>query len=210
MKLKYLILTTPLLLAALTNSAYADNYSEQIAFADGANANLSFTFDLGTGYFTNVDGLVSGSLNSSANGAIKEELGAYLQFADYTPETFSPETPGSVFALFNSNNAGTWTNTTAIYENFTIRNNQLAVDVANYGTAAAQLFYPAPDYSLINLNSTNSYSLIDTSINPVVPAPLSSSVPLPSALILFGSAMLGFISMPAFRSGEKNRTRLAG
>jgi len=191
-----LLLTIASLLSGFTASAYADNYSEMLAFSDGSTATLSFSFDLGTGYYTNVNGIVSGSPDNSANGTLTEELGTYTQFASYTPETPAslnvPESPGFSLALFNSNNATNWLNTPAIFENFLVHNNQLAVDVADYGTAAATLYYPDQGTATTTLNTVNSYSLIDTTTNPVITSPstISSSVPLPGSLILFASAVL--------------------
>jgi hypothetical protein len=166
-----------------------------LAFNDGSTATLNFTFDLGTGYYTNINGTVSGSTDINANGTLTEELGTYTQFASYTPETPAsqnvPESPGSSLALFNSNNATGWLNTPAIFENFLIQNNQLVVDVANYGVAAATLYYPDLGYPGATLNN---YTLTYITANPGISTTptVSSPVPLPSSLLLFVSAILSF------------------
>lgn len=198
MKISPILLTIASLLSCFTASVHADDYSEMLSFSDNSTATLNFSFDLGTGYYTNIIGTVSGSPDSSANGSLTEELGTYTQIASYTPEIPASqniaESPGVSLALFNSNNATNWLNTPAIFESFIIQNNQLVVDVADYGVAAATLYYPDLGYPGATLNSTNSYTLTDITANPgISTTPAStSSVPLPSSLLLFASAIFSF------------------
>jgi hypothetical protein len=199
MKNSPILLTIVSLLGCFTTSVQADNYSEMLAFSDGSTATLNFSFDLGTGYYTNINGTVTGSPDNSANGKVTEELGTYTQSANYMPELPASqnvsESPGFSLALFNSNNSTDWLNTPAIFENFIIQNNQLTVNIADYGVAAATLYYPDQGTATTNLNNIASYSLIDTTANPGIgtTASLSSSVPLPSSLLLFASAIMGFV-----------------
>ena len=197
MKHSYILLTITSALSIFAANTHADNYSEMLAFNDGSTASLSFSFDLSTGYYANINGTVLGSTDQSANGIITEELGSYMHFADYTPETPASqnvlESPGTSLALFNSNNATSWINSPAVFENFLIQNHQLQVDVADYGAAAATLYYPDLGYPVATLNSLTSYVLIDTTLNPTLTTTnFSSSVPLPSSFILFASAVCIF------------------
>ena len=211
MKNSSLLLTTACLLGCFAANVHADDYAEMLAFSDGSTATLNFSFDLATGYYTNINGTVSGSPNLSANGTLTEELGTYIQFATYTPETPASqnvlESPGNSFALFNSNNATDWSSSPAIFEYFVIQNNQLALDIAGQNSAAATLYYPDQLSATTNLNINANNYLIDITANPgIIPTGnLNSAVPLPSSLLLFASAILSF----AVAGTKKSKFRTA-